>query len=131
MKGINGRAKGAAGEREFCRWLQKVLDLDETPTRNLEQTREGGADILGVEPFVFEIKRCEGLKKQDWWLQVKAASTGEDDVPVVAYRQNRQPWRFLISANYLGLEAGFLELEERYFIKWMKDQLNLYDQAMR
>jgi len=122
-KGINGRAKGAAGEREFAKWLQDNLKLDFLPTRNLEQTREGGADILGVDPFVFEVKRCETLALRDWWIQVNKACHYLDDEPIVAYRKNHQPWRFLISARNIGLEKGFVQLEEFEAKTWLLKQL--------
>jgi len=121
---IDGRAKGAAGEREFCKWLQTKFGLDELPTRNLEQTREGGADILGFKPFIFEVKRVEVLSLRHWWRQaVLAAKMGVGgEIPVVAFRQNRQPWRFLISASYLNprIETGYIQVEEREFLMWVE-----------
>ena len=50
MGKINSRAKGAAGEREFCKELAEHLGdaLVEPLKRNLEQTRNGGHDILGL-----------------------------------------------------------------------------------
>jgi hypothetical protein len=119
---INGRRKGAAGEREFCDWLQNHLKLKEKPTRNLEQTRNGGADILGVKPFVFEVKRVEKLALRKWWIQVKKASEHDvTNIPVVAFRQNGKPWSFLISAIYIGLDAGYMRLEEVEFKRWIKN----------
>jgi len=124
---VNGRAKGAAGEREFADWLQRVLRLEIKPQRNLEQVRSGGADIVDVPPFLFEVKRCEQLSLRSWWLQVKTASESHlDSVPVVAYRQNRQPWRFLISANFIGVGKGFVQLEELEFKQWADLILNWY-----
>jgi len=116
---VNARSKGARGEREFCNWLKDALDLSFLPTRNLEQVRSGGADVLDIPPFIFEVKRVEKPNKRKWWLQVKAACQS-GDVPVVAYRKNRQPWRFLISAAVIGLEHGFIQLEEMEFKQWIK-----------
>ena len=123
---INGRGKGAEGERSFCRWLQETLKLQKTPERNLDQVRNGGADINEVAPFMFEVKRCEALAKRDWWVQIKKASnTVPGSIPVVAYRQNRKPWKFLISAQFIGLEKGFIQLEEVEFAKWLKNYYNI------
>jgi len=123
---INGRGKGAGGEREFCKWLQETLNLQKTPERNLDQVRNGGSDINEVAPFMFEVKRCEALAKRDWWVQVKkAANTVPGSIPVVAYRQNRKPWKFLISAQFIGLEKGFVQLEEVEFTQWLKNYYNV------
>jgi len=123
---INGRSKGAGGERELCRWLQDTLGLQRTPERNLDQVRNGGADVCEVSPFLFEVKRCEAVSKRAWWVQVmKAARQTPGSIPVVAYRQNRKPWRFLISASYVGLEIGFIQLEEMEFTNWLKAYFDL------
>ncbi len=125
-KRINVRSKGAAGEREFCDWLHDTLGLDMKPERNLDQVRNGGSDINTLPPFMFEIKRCEGLSKREWWAQVKTASRPfSRAIPVVAYRQNRKPWRFLISATYIGLDKGYVELEELEFTKWLKQYFGI------
>jgi len=122
---INGRAKGGGGEREFCKWLQENLELSFLPTRNLEQTRDGGADICDMPPFMFEVKRCEGLSLRDWWLQVSLATTSyhEKRIRVVAFRRNKQKWAFLISATWIGLEKGFVQLEEFEGKTWLKSKL--------
>lgn len=111
---INSRAKGAAGEREFCKWLKDNLNLD--AERKLGQARDEGADIL-IGPFVFEVKRCQTLSLKQWWLQV---CQSEEGIRVVAFRPNKQPWRFLISAKWIGLENGFIQLEERIALHWFK-----------
>lgn len=117
---INPRTKGANGEREFCEWLQYNLGLEHKPERNLEQVRHGGHDVM-IGNLMFEVKRCEKLKKKAWWMQViKASERIAGSIPVVAYRMNRKPWVFLISAKYLGLNGGFIQLEEREFKSWLK-----------
>lgn len=122
---VNARGKGAEGEREFCRWLRDTLGLQKTPERNLDQVRNGGADVCQVAPFMFEVKRCQALALRDWWVQVMKASRGvPGSIPVVAYRQNRTAWRFLISATNIGLDKGYIRLEEFEFKTWIK---NYYD----
>ena len=118
MGRINVRSKGANGEREFCRWLQDTLDLGELPERNLDQVRNGGADIMTLPQFTIEVKRCEALALRQWWVQVMQAAT-KDSQPIVAYRQNRKPWKFLISAQNIGLDKGFIEIAEFEFKKWI------------
>ena len=111
------KTKGASGEREFCKWIYENLGLEKT--RNLDQTRDGGSDILDVFGIDFEIKRCETLNMDSWWAQVIKATRKRGNEPVVAFRQNRKKWRFLISAKHLGLENGYIILSERIFINWV------------
>lgn len=126
---INSRRKGAAGEREFSKWLQEHLELDFLPQRNLEQVRSGGADIIDVEPFFFEVKRTQTTAKRAWWLQVVLAVknyssntfNASSKVPVVAFRQNNRQWKFLISATEIRLGTGFIQLEEREAKEWLRD----------
>jgi len=120
---INGKKKGEAGEREAAAYLTKILELDEKAERELGQARKGGADILGIGHFIFEVKRQEKLELRKWWRQVaKAARNSENAfaIPVVIYRRNRQPWRILISAAFVGLDYGFLRLDEPEAVKWLK-----------
>lgn len=122
---VNGRSKGANGEREAAIWIQKHFDLEIKPERNLEQVRKGGHDLLGFPPFAFEIKRCEVLSKRDWWLQAVTSATSTYFVPVVMFRQNKGKWNFLISAKNIGLKTGYIQLEEREFIMWAKNFMNM------
>lgn len=125
---LNARNKGAAGERELARWLMEHLSLSELPQRNLEQVRSGGADLTPVGNLLFEVKRCEVLQLNSWWIQVKSAAR-YDQEPVVAFRQNRKQWMFLISAKHIGVENGYLLLNGYTFLKWANDQLNKLDNA--
>ena len=127
MGRINSRNKGANGEREAAVWLQKNFNLEHLPQRNLEQVRFKGAgrvqeghDLIGFEPFAMEIKRCETLTLRTWWLQAKRSSrrSSGDMVPVVMFRQNRKRWEFLIGANWIGLEVGYIRLQEQEFVAW-------------
>ncbi len=45
--GAMQRRKGKAGELELARLLREHLGAD--VARNLEQTRQGGADLLGID----------------------------------------------------------------------------------
>jgi Holliday junction resolvase len=99
MGKINSRAKGASAEREFCKELGEHLGdhLTEPLKRNLEQTRNGGHDILGLEGMAVEIKRYKALSEADlnriWSGQVLEQANRIGGVPVLAYREDFQPWR--------------------------------------
>lgn len=121
---VNARAKGAAGEREFCDYLEKHFDLPEQAKRNLEQVRSGGTDII-MPPFAFEIKRQERLSLENWWIQAKKDGKDLGLEPVVAFRQNRQPWEFLISAKFIiDSNLGFIRISAFVFKKWAEDVWN-------
>ena len=124
---INSRNKGRTGEYEFARYLQEIFDLPQPPERNIEQVRDGGYDFL-VKPFIFEVKRQQTLNLNSWWWQVSMAAQewvlsrkiGYSYQRVVAYRQNRKPWNFLISTSNLTppQDTGFIQLTESVFRKW-------------
>lgn len=93
----NPQRKGSSGERELAAilmgWSAEVgvyLEIE----RNLEQVRKGGADLNGVPAMEIEVKRREKLSIPSWWRQVCKASEQSGKWPVLAYRGNRQPWRF-------------------------------------
>lgn len=101
--GRGSKAKGASGERELASllvgWAMSAgvqLDLK----RNLEQTRGGGHDLTGLEPYglAVEVKRVETLAIPSWWRQAVRQAEAVDCAPVLAYRQNRKGWTFMVRA---------------------------------
>lgn len=127
MNGRGAKAKGANGERQLAKWLHRNLQLPEEPVRNLEQVRSGGADILGVGKFIFECKRCESLNIDQWWLQVLEATDMESgEHPVLAYRQNRKPWTFVVSARVIGLPRGKISMDENTFALYAKQLMEAW-----
>lgn len=114
---LNARSKGAGGEREFCSWIFAHFDLKEMPERNLDQVRNGGTDII-LSPFGFEVKRVESLSLDNWWIQVKNDCEKHKLIPVVAFRRNRGKWEFLISGDNIGLDFGYVRINQKCFLKW-------------
>jgi hypothetical protein len=108
--GAAQRRKGATAEREVATLLADRLGSE--VVRNLEQTRGGGHDLLGVDPFAIEVKRCETLALPSWWRQA-CDQCPDDQVPALFYRQSRQPWRVILPLRYMldtsdaGLDATF------------------------
>lgn len=99
------RRKGATAERELARLLSPLLG--EEITRNLAQSRDGGADLLGVGPFALEVKRQERLTLPAWWRQACEQAERAGLIPALAYRQSRQPWRFVVPlAAIMGAQIG-------------------------
>lgn len=118
---LHAQRKGKAGEEEFCKWLETHLGIE--VARNLKQSRGKGSDII-IDDFLFEVKRREVLDFEGWWHQVCIAQQTYKKsglIPVVAYRQNRKKWRFLIPANLVPqLSKGYLDASERVFLELIR-----------
>ena len=84
------RTKGAAAEREVFKIFNDELGL--SIKRNLEQYQQSDSDAR-LYGFCIEIKRCEALSLRSWWDQVVESSKKDHSIPVLIYRQSRQPWR--------------------------------------
>ena len=108
----SSRTKGAAGERELLRLLGDEIGI--VLTRNLQQTREGGADCLMVPGFAIEVKRVEQLSRPKWWKQAVKQGEAVNREPIVFYRQSAKPgeritWRALIKHGTGYREAEWLD----------------------
>jgi Holliday junction resolvase len=96
VSGLRSRRKGAAGERELIRLLRD--ELGDIVSRNLSQTRDGGRDILGLPGYAVEVKRCE-IGRIAAWKRQAVAQAADDELAVVAWRQNGRPWVFLVEGD--------------------------------
>ncbi len=119
---LHAQKKGKAGEEEMCKWILKNLDID--VARNMKQSRGKGSDII-LEDFLIEVKRREVLSLDLWWHQVvvaqKTYEKSADLIPVVAYRQNRKPWMFLIPARLIsGCSLGYVIATEKVFVEFAR-----------
>jgi len=118
------RQKGKRGENEACEWISKYLYFNKRMlTRNHNQTFIG-CDIVSP-PFIFEVKRVETLHLDNWWIQIHKVFTVLKDnnqlfIPVVMFRQNNKAWEFLISAETIGSDAGYIRLSQMVFKQWAK-----------
>ena len=61
------RRKGKVGELEVVRLLRELLGAN--VARNLEQSRQGGADLLGLPGWAIEVKRAARPRLSEWWVQ--------------------------------------------------------------
>ena len=94
------RNKGAAGERELFALLTEQLGV--TVTRNLTQTRGGGADALDVPGWAIECKRCEAISIASWWNQATRQADQTGRKPILFYRQSRKPWRAVLDLHHIA-----------------------------
>lgn len=121
MSGKMARNKGQRGERELCELLMHHLELDEV-TRNLDQVREGGADIMDVPGLAIEVKRQETLSVDSWWRQATKQAINTNRMPVLAYRQNRKKWHFCLPASLIIPGSWhYLTIKETEFVQWLKN----------
>ena len=107
------KAKGGAGEREAARLLEgwgREIGVALTVERNLEQTRSGGYDLIGVPKLAVEVKRVQALALPAWWRQTCRAAEASDLIPFLMWRRNRGQWNFRVrinAAHYGTGEEGF------------------------
>lgn len=97
--GNSQRRKGKDAELELAEKLRERLGVK--VERNLNQNREGGYDLKGL-PVALEVKRREALSLTTWWEQAVEQAVGTRKLPVLAWRQNRQPWRFRVPLPFFG-----------------------------
>lgn len=103
--GLKSKRKGRAGEQELVNLLQDHLGI--RFKRNLQQTRDGGHDLEGLDELSIEVKRAAKPALAPWWKQTVAQAAVSCRVPVLAYRLDRCPWRFK-----MALKDIFLTVEE-------------------
>lgn len=106
---INSRTKGASAERELFKIIGDMLGIK--VERNLEQTRDGGADTI-VGEWALEVKRQEILHIDDWWEQTTRQATIAFKQPMLIYRKSRQPWRVRVLAeDYLRHYGAVVDVD--------------------
>lgn len=101
--GKSSRDKGSRAEREF---INAILDelggFFGAIDKNWNQ-REGQRYDLKLGPFAVEVKRVEKLSLGSWWLEaVKQAEMNKHLMPMLAYRQSRQPWKIVLTLRDVG-----------------------------
>lgn len=100
--GMMQKRKGRLGEQELARLLRD--DLGDAVTRNLQQSREGGADLDGT-PWMLEVKRAAKPRIEAWWTQACNQAKASTKCPCLAWRIDRGEWRFRIPLG--AVHGGF------------------------
>ncbi len=122
------RDKGARGEREFIRVVERLTEGQIVLSRNLSQSRDGGDDCLGHDNCSIEIKRRKQVTDADitnWWAQAVHQAAAIHKQPVLAYRRDFQCWRVLIHPNHLfPLDdvRGCLSMDVELFCQCLLDK---------
>ena len=126
MKAKQARIKGQKGEREVVALLQPVVDkvfgFNEMGhsihklERNLDQTRDGGHDIDGLDGFSIEVKWCEQFQINKWWKQTLDQALGNKEnirYPILFYRKSHNPWRM---KTFVTLQSGDWAVKHDTFV---------------
>lgn len=124
---INVRTKGHGGEREVCRAIADALGVK--MERNVDQVRDGGADIISLKPFAIEVKRQQQLSIKRWLAQAQKQTTRENPIPVLWFRQDRQKWRVMVPVDWLVRKkfratSEWMEISPEYFISCARVELD-------
>ena len=86
------KQKGARGEKEW-------RDVLRSHGYDARRERDGRVDVShNVRGIHFEVKRREKLDIPAHCSQAKR-DAGTGNIPVVAFRSNRQPWRVILDAD--------------------------------
>ena len=113
---MNIRKKGANAELELAKLIQDGLlehhGIEVDMTRNLEQVRSGGHDLNGLPHFSIEVKRQENLSINTWWKQACDQAEGINRIPVLAYRQSRKEWLFVMPL--ISINSMFFSQKQKY-----------------
>ena len=84
---INIRTKGQNFERKMAKKFNESFGL--TCDRNLQQSINGGDDLIGVPFFSIELKKHNTRSIGTWWKQCKASATSQNKMPVLIYEMPR------------------------------------------
>lgn len=120
---INARAKGAAGERQFCALVKETTGIE--LQRKLDQTRGGGHDLECVFPadvarwpYAVEVKRTKeatNAKMVKWWGQCLVQAEKARLQPMLAWREDRKNWKITLQVNGLPVSYDAVTfLEQTY-----------------
>lgn len=81
------RAKGQNFERKMSKLFNEHFGL--SCERNLQQSINGGDDLLGVPFFSIELKKHNTKSIGTWWRQCQESARRQDKMPVLIYELAR------------------------------------------
>ena len=98
----DSRRKGSGFEYEIIQWIED--NFGERPQRVLDQVREADLGDIHFGPFLIECKRYASgtWHRPEWWQQCLSASEKLDRIPVLVYRFDRQPMKFVMRLCDIG-----------------------------
>lgn len=136
---MNSRNKGANGEREFARIIYDQLGV--RLVRNLEQTRNGGHDLIAqevenpvaryIDSFAIEVKRYTAVtesKLNEFMAQAMLQADRAGKEPLLAYRVNRGAWR--VCLRLFGSEFYQLSIDAFCYLARECSELKIVDKKL-
>lgn len=124
------RNKGKAAEVEVYHWLNDTVAPVVGPgkwfQRNQNQTASSGSDLTNPFRLSIEIKRHETLSINTWWAQCTRSAKAEFGVPVLLYRQSRQPWRAVVEIIDCFGGTYTVTMSADNFERWLKSYVTRY-----
>lgn len=128
--GAYQRNKGKTAEVEVYHWLNETVASVVGPgkwfQRNQNQTASSGSDLSNPFRLSIEIKRHETLSINTWWAQCLRSAKAEFGVPVLLYRQSRQPWRAVVEIKDCHGETYTVTMSSDNFERWLKSYVTRY-----
>lgn len=98
---MNSRQKGAAGEREWAKYLRDMFGLKDARRGVQFQGSSDSPDCTGAWAGTHtEVKRVERFDPYKW-IDQAVNDAGQSLIPYVAHRQNGQQWLITIRAGDL------------------------------
>lgn len=88
---MNSKQKGKRGELEVARIL-KDHGFDARRTAQFCGNTGEAADVIGLEGYHIEVKRCETTKIWDW-IQQAERDHKAGTIPLVVFRKNGESWK--------------------------------------
>lgn len=115
MGKINSKRKGASGEREVAKILREHGYTEARRTAQYCGNTGDAADVVGLDDFHTEVKRCETTKIWEWLAQAERDCNGEK-IPIVVFRKSRTRWKVAMDFEaFLDiLETKKTEKTERF-----------------
>ena len=129
MSGKSSRDKGMRAERAIIALLQPCVDrahiggrVVAAPTleRNLEQSRAGGCDIIGLPWIAIEVKHQETLQFALWWQQTVSQARKNNAIPCLIYRKNRVSWKAVVELEIAKNVVVPVTLDLESFLLWFE-----------
>ncbi|MBQ1292579.1 MAG: hypothetical protein IIY21_00955 [Clostridiales bacterium] len=99
----NSKQKGKRGELEVARILREHGFTEARRTAQFCGNTGQADDVIGLDGFHIEVKRCETTKIWEWLKQAERDHKA-DTVPLVVFRKNNEDWQ--VALNF----EAFLEL---------------------